>query len=87
MLLIPCPFCGPRAEIEFAYGCAAEAAPDATGRSDLAELDQIFNRKNPRGVQVELWQHVSGCRSWINVARNTQTHEIVGCEPARKERP
>jgi heterotetrameric sarcosine oxidase delta subunit len=84
MQLIPCPFCGPRAEIEFAYGCAAEAAPGATRRSDRKDLDRIFNRKNPRGVHVELWQHVSGCRSWINLERNTLTHEIVGCRPARK---
>ena len=62
MQLIPCPFCGPRAEIEFVYDRAAEAAPGATDRGNGEELDRIFKRENPRGVHIELWQHVSGCR-------------------------
>jgi len=87
MQLIPCPFCGPRAEIEFVYGCAADSAAGATDRGDAEEIDRIFIRQNPRGVEAELWQHASGCRSWIRIERNTLTHEILRSEPARKEKP
>jgi sarcosine oxidase, subunit delta len=86
MQLIPCPFCGPRAEIEFVYGCVADAAAGPANLSDHEELDRIFIRQNPRGAEVELWQHASGCRSWIKIARNTLTHEILRSEPARREK-
>ena len=33
-------------------------------------------RKSPRGKHVELWHHISGCRQWIKVERDTATHEI-----------
>jgi sarcosine oxidase subunit delta len=26
----------------------------------------------------EHWYHAQGCRNWIEVQRNTQTHEILG---------
>ena len=29
-----------------------------------------------RGKHLELWQHLSGCRQWIKVERDTATHEI-----------
>ena len=35
-----------------------------------------FNRKSLRGKHKELWQHISGCRQWIKVERDTSTHEI-----------
>jgi heterotetrameric sarcosine oxidase delta subunit len=37
----------------------------------------LFTRQNPKGVHLERWVHLNGCRQWFNVARNTVTHEIV----------
>jgi sarcosine oxidase delta subunit len=28
-------------------------------------------------VHEELWQHSSGCRRWIEVRRDTYTHDVV----------
>ena len=84
MQLVPCPFCGPRAETEFVYGRVAEGVAPAEMGEASAEMERIFIRTNPKGPQRELWQHVSGCRAWIVLTRNTQTHEITKSEPARK---
>ena len=78
MFLIECPFCGPRAEIEFSCGGEGHIArpqnQDALG--DAAWADYLFMRKNPKGTQYERWNHARGCRRWFNVARDTVTHEI-----------
>ena len=77
MLLIPCPCCGPRSQVEFAYGGDAtlqRPAPDAP-ESDWYQY--VFERDNPRGRHDEWWQHSAGCRMWFRVRRDTLTHEII----------
>ena len=37
----------------------------------------VYYRKNPRGNHLELWHHISGCRQWFKVLRNTATHDII----------
>ncbi len=79
MLLIPCPWCGPRDEVEFRYGGEAEIArpadPDAL--SDAEWADYLFMRRTPKGRFRERWVHAHGCRRWFNLVRDTVTHEIV----------
>ncbi|MFQ5970976.1 MAG: sarcosine oxidase subunit delta [Alphaproteobacteria bacterium] len=79
MLLIPCPWCGPRDESEFRYGGEAHIArplsPDEL--SDAEWADYLFMRTNPKGHHLERWAHSHGCRRWFNVKRSTITHEIV----------
>ena len=36
----------------------------------------VYMRKSPRGKHIELWHHISGCRQWFKVQRDTATHEI-----------
>ena len=78
MLLIDCPWCGPRGEDEFSYGGEAHivrpAAPEA--ESDAQWADYLFMRSNRRGLNLERWVHTHGCRRWFNVARDTVTHRI-----------
>ena len=79
MLLIPCPWCGPRDEIEFHYGGEAHIArptdPDALGDSAWAEY--LFMRNNPKGPFAERWAHSAGCRRWFHLLRDTATHRIL----------
>ncbi|MBI3708038.1 MAG: sarcosine oxidase subunit delta [Proteobacteria bacterium] len=79
MLRIPCPYCGPRDETEFAYGGEAHIArpqnPATTTDADWADF--LFMRKNPKGRHRERWMHARGCRQWFNVERDTVTHQIV----------
>ena len=78
MMLIDCPFCGPRAELEFTCGGESHIARPANqeAMSDAEWADYLFMRKNPKGLHYERWNHARGCRRWLNVARDTVTHRI-----------
>ncbi|MFI6709456.1 sarcosine oxidase subunit delta [Nonomuraea sp. NPDC050478] len=78
MMLLDCPFCGPRDENEFHYGGQAGIAyPEAPGElSDAEWAEYVFMRDNPRGWFRERWFHGLGCRTWFTVERHTVTHEI-----------
>lgn len=79
MLLIACPWCGPRDEIEFSCGGEAHIAmpadPDAV--SEAAWADYLYMRANPKGRYRERWVHTHGCRRWFNVMRDTTTERIA----------
>ena len=79
MLLIPCPWCGPRDESEFScMGEAHIARPkDPDALSDAEWADYLYMRANPRGRHRERWVHALGCRRWFNVERDTHTHDIL----------
>ena len=79
MLLIPCPFCGPREESEFSYGHEAHIArpknPEKLSDADWAQY--LFMKDNTKGLLLERWAHVHGCGRWFNVARDTVSYRIL----------
>jgi heterotetrameric sarcosine oxidase delta subunit len=79
MLLIPCPWCGPRDEVEFRYGAeAGVAAPhDGPVPDDAAWGEWLFVRANPKGPLRERWCHSHGCRRWFSLVRDTATDTIL----------
>jgi len=79
MLLINCPFCGERDESEFSCGGEAHIARPLVHNklSDTEFAEYLFLRDNPKGVFIERWSHVSGCRRWFNMVRDTLSHEII----------
>lgn len=79
MLLISCPWCGPREEPEFSYGGQAHVAyPDRPLElDDEAWGEYLFVRDNPKGPFAERWVHSAGCRRWFNVVRDTVTNDIL----------
>jgi sarcosine oxidase subunit delta len=79
MLLIPCPWCGPRDEIEFQCGGQSHVARPGPyqGVSDQDWGEYLHVRDNPRGAHRERWVHAHGCRQWFNLVRHTVTHEIL----------
>lgn len=85
MLRLPCPLCGLRDETEFTYGGDANRNRPAESETDASAWhDYVFLRDNPRGPHREYWHHVSGCRQWLVVERNTLTHEIGAAWLARE---
>ena len=82
MLLIPCPHCGDRAQVEFAYGGDATRQRPPDGAPDEAWYEYVYLRSNPRGAHREWWLHHAGCGRWIRVTRDTATHAVLGAEPA-----
>ena len=79
MLLVPCPWRGPRDETEFHYGGQAYVAypADPAARSDQEWAEYLFVRDNPKGPFAERWCHTAGCRRWFNLVRDTLTNEVV----------
>ena len=79
MLLIACPWCGPREETEFSCGGEAHIVrpEDTDALSDEQWGYYLFMRKNPRGAHLEQWVHAHGCRRWFNVQRDTVTYQIT----------
>ena len=77
-MLIPCPHCGLREEVEFRCGGESHIARPGPAEtvSDADWGDYLFNRGNPKGVHYERWVHAFGCRQWFSLARHTVTHEI-----------
>jgi sarcosine oxidase subunit delta len=79
MLLIPCPYCGERPEIEFSYGGQAHlvrpANPSEVSDQDWAQY--LYLRRNRKGVHAERWRHVHGCARFFNALRDTTTDQFV----------
>ncbi len=86
MLLIDCPHCGPRAQTEFSYGGAANVArpPAPEETDDAAWIEYLYLRDNAKGQHDELWQHIFGCRRWLQLRRDVISHEIISCSELRR---
>ena len=76
MLIIKCPWCGNRDQIEFTYGGEAHIARPSNPEklSDEEWADYLFFRKNSKGEHEEQWCHSGGCRKWFNTRRNTVSY-------------
>ncbi|CAN7601031.1 sarcosine oxidase subunit delta [Trinickia sp. LjRoot230] len=83
MLLIECPWCGPRAESEFTCGGETDIARplEPEKLSDREWGEYLFMRSNPRGVHREQWLHAQGCRRWFKATRDAVTYAFHGYEP------
>ena len=79
MLLIPCPWCGPREETEFRYGGEADIArpQDPAALSDAEWADYLFMRQNTKGRFHERWVHSQGCRRWFNITRDSADNRLI----------
>ena len=73
MLLVPCPYCGERPEIEFQYGGEAHVArpADPAATDDATWAAFLYNRSNPKGPHAERWRHLHGCGRFFNALRDT----------------
>jgi sarcosine oxidase, subunit alpha len=89
MLLIPCPWCGPRDEAEFHYGGQAHVPYPQTpaALTDEEWARYLFFRDNPKGPFAERWTHAAGCRRWFNAVRDTSTNEILTVYRPGEPRP
>jgi len=89
MLLLPCPICGPRPEIEFRYGGEAHVVrvEVPSELDDEAWVDFLYHRSNPKGLHFERWRHIHGCGRFFNCVRNTVSDRIVATYKAGAPRP
>ena len=85
MIQISCPFCGKRDHSEFSYGGDGQINYPSLDASQETWHDAVFLRENIYGRQIETWQHLYGCRSWLLVERDTRTHEIFSVKLAHPD--
>jgi sarcosine oxidase subunit delta len=85
MLLLNCPWCGPRDETEYHYGGQAHVdyPEDTAALSDEEWAEYLFYRDNPKGPFAERWAHTGGCRRWFNVVRDTATYDVLAVYTGR----
>jgi sarcosine oxidase subunit delta len=87
MMIIDCPHCGPRDEIEFRCGGQSHIQRPGLDASDATWAAYLHMRDNPKGWHFERWQHISGCRQWFNLARHTVSHEIAAVYAMTDSKP
>jgi sarcosine oxidase subunit delta len=83
VLLIPCPYCGPRNASEFAYRGEPRRRPDVGAARPSEWRDYLYGHSNRAGWVLEGWYHRAGCRRFIRVERHTVTNNIRWSGPAQ----
>jgi heterotetrameric sarcosine oxidase delta subunit len=76
MILLPCPWCGPREATEFAHVGEVSARPDPGSATPAQWRGYLYLRANACGWTTETWYHRMGCRRFITVQRHTETNEV-----------
>lgn len=85
MILLPCPWCGPRNVQEFHQVGETVTRPAVATTTPEEWRDYLFFRDNPRGWTVEHWYHRAGCRRFFVAERHTVTNEVRATRrPARQ---
>src|SRR5277367_1610176 len=89
MLLIVCPYCGKRPEIEFAHGGQAHLVrPNQPSTlDDQAWAEYLYMRSNIKGVYAERWRHSRGCGRFFNALRDTSTDHFLAFYASGKPQP
>jgi heterotetrameric sarcosine oxidase delta subunit len=79
--LFPCPWCGLRTDHEFRYGGDAGKQRPGRAASDAEWARYRFFRANTRGAAHELWLHADGCGRWVEIDRDTVSHQTFATRP------
>lgn len=80
MLVIICPNCGPRNNDEFTFQGEVRRRPDVNDTDPAEWRRYLYSRENLADWVSERWFHVSGCRRYLMVERNTVSNEIRDVE-------
>ncbi|MGH3516751.1 MAG: sarcosine oxidase subunit delta [Haloechinothrix sp.] len=76
MILLPCPWCGPRDAAEFGYIGEVVVRPDPATATREQWRDYLYHRANPADWTTERWYHRMGCRRYLILRRHTVTNEV-----------
>jgi sarcosine oxidase subunit delta len=89
MLIIDCPYCGKRPEIEFSYGGQAHVArpADPATYDDARWAEFLYVRSNTKGLYAERWRHSRGCGRFFNALRDTTTDHFTATYKVGEPRP
>ncbi len=87
MLVIDCPYCGTRNEIEFSHAGEAHLSRKPDEPSDDVWGAYLYGRSNPKGVHAERWRHTHGCGQFFNALRDTTTDRFLAVYKVGEPRP
>jgi methylglutamate dehydrogenase subunit B len=73
-MLIECPFCGPRDGAEFEF--RNTVAPSGTSAAE-----RLYLRRAEPGCSIEHWQHLRGCRAWLELTRDLASDQVLVVRP------
>jgi heterotetrameric sarcosine oxidase delta subunit len=76
MILVPCPYCGPRNASEFRWGGEITLRPDPNNTTKQQWHEYLYFKRNAAGWITETWYHQAGCGQYFRSERNTVTNEI-----------
>ena len=85
MMLIRCPWCGPRGAAEFHYVGELKPRPDTASATPGDWRDYLYFPANPCGPVTETWYHRMGCQRFFTLRRDTSTNETWNLEEAAGE--
>lgn len=76
MILVPCPWCGPRNSSEFRAVGESKQRPDPTTASPAEWRAYLYTKHNAADWVTETWYHRAGCRRYFAMERHTVSNEI-----------
>jgi heterotetrameric sarcosine oxidase delta subunit len=76
VILIPCPYCGPRNASEFRYVGESIERPNPNAAAQEQWRAYLYERANPSGWTTESWFHRAGCGRYLKVERDTNSNEV-----------
>ncbi|WP_028925247.1 sarcosine oxidase subunit delta [Pseudonocardia acaciae] len=76
MVVLPCPWCGPRNVSEFRHLGEVVRRPDPEDVTPEQWRGYLYLRRNAAGWTRESWYHSAGCRRYFQVSRHTVSNEV-----------
>jgi heterotetrameric sarcosine oxidase delta subunit len=81
VILLQCPYCGPRNASEFRYVGEVSERPDPNETGGDEWRAYLYARNNPADWTTETWYHSAGCRKHFVAERHTVTNEVRASQP------
>ncbi|MEM7095958.1 MAG: sarcosine oxidase subunit delta [Actinomycetota bacterium] len=76
MLLVPCPYCGPRNASDLRHVGESHVRPDPNTATPEEWRTYLYLRDNAADWTTETWYGTRCCRKYFKVERNTATNEF-----------
>ena len=81
MIVVPCPWCGPRNSADMRYVGESRPRPAVSTASPEEWRRYLFMKKNPADWVTETWYCRAGCRRYFTAERHTVTNEFRTTRP------
>lgn len=85
MLIVNCPWCGPRNSADLRYVGETRPRPDPASATEEEWRTYLYVRDNPAGWTTETWYCRAGCRRYFVVERHSVTNEIRARRPPKRQ--